>query len=134
MYLCMISCFEFPTIGIKAIIASRSRTLANLLHQAPENERKHKKQAKRSSIIRRPSNSISHKLRSKFNCESPIQRSFSAGLRGSKKRFFRSKKSSFRGAGKIASMQQEYAHLDHYWFEEFDEVFTQLSYGITPES
>ena len=115
-------CCEFLTVGIKAIIASRSRTLSNLLHQAPEKERKSKKQAKQSSIIRRPSNSISHKLRSKFNCESPIQRPFSSGLRGSKKRIFRSKRSSFKGAGKVAHMLQKYAHLDHYWFEEFDEV------------
>lgn len=115
---------SFCLIGIRAIIASRSKTLANLLNQSPKREKKSKKQAKISSLTRRPSNSISHKLRRKFNFESPlVQRPTSPGLRSFKKKFFKGKRNIVRGVGnQSARVLQEYSHLDQYSFEEFDEV------------
>ena len=125
----MLCCYNsFCRIGIKAIIASRSRTLANLLNQSPQKEKKSRKQSKIASLTRRPSNSISHKLRHKFNFDSPLIRPTSPSLRSFKKKFFKGKKSSSKGVGnQSARVLQEYSHLDQYLFEEFDEVISVIS-------
>ena len=106
--------------------------LANLLNQSPQREKKSKKQSKVSPLIRRPSNSLSHKLRRKFNFDSPLVRPTSPAPKSFKKKFFKGKKSTIKGVGnQSAKVLQKYSHLDQYLFEEFDEVIFCDKYSIS---